>query len=69
MQLSDPLNVRAKRDVLAILKTRADTNLESDSSAAKADLDEALRIARDFVGIDPGSATARYDLVARCAIG
>ena len=36
--------------------------METDKAAARANLDEALQIARDFVAIDSGAAQARYDL-------
>jgi len=58
----DPLNARAKHDLLAVLSARAQVNLETDKAAARADLNEALQIARDFVAIDGTAARARYDL-------
>ncbi len=58
----DPLNARAKHDLLAVLSARAQVNLEPDKAAARADLNEALRIARDFVAVDGAAAQARYDL-------
>ena len=58
----DPLNARAKHDLLAVLSARAQINLETDKAEARTDLNEALQIARDFVAIDDAAAQARYDL-------
>jgi hypothetical protein len=59
---ADPLNARAKHDLLAALAARAQTELDSDKAAARADLDEAVKIARDFAALDGGSARSRFDL-------
>lgn len=44
------------------LRTRAQTELESDKGAAQKDLDEGVAIARNFVELDRNSARSRFEL-------
>jgi tetratricopeptide (TPR) repeat protein len=60
----DPFNARVKHDVLAALMARAETQLQSEKRLARADFDEAARIAREFIVVDRGSARSRLDLAA-----
>ena len=59
---ADALNARAKHDLMAILVTRGQVNMDGDKTAARASLDEALQVARSFAEIDGSGAQSRYDL-------